>query len=234
MLACLPVPAIHLNRTSFIVIDNGDTDLNFQQILAASNASVTIDDLEIENTTNTLTDNISGVTVDLLGEGDATIAVETNKVAIKDKLNQFVDTFNGLLGYLNSQLKVQEGGNRSKSLAGDSTIRMLKSDLVNTMINTINNAEGTFDAASQMGISFTRTGTLQLNESDLDDAMAKDLNSVGQLFALEDDGLSTVLSERLELYTDSLDGMIVERTKAMNNQIDRIDDQVMTLEQRGR
>ena len=79
---------------------------------------------------------------------------------------------------------------------------------------------------SDIGVSFTSTGTLEVNSTKLSAALADPELDVGAFFAGSGtvDGFATLLSERIDGYIAS-DGMIAGRTDGINTSIKSIDSQ---------
>ena len=124
------------NRSEIAIrIFRAGTELGLTQITQATNAAFTLDGLAVEQQSNTVTDVLQGVTLNLLDEGTADVVVATSKEITKENLTAFVDNFNASLKMVADALKSNENTNHQTSLVGDSTIKRLKSDLQTIVTN---------------------------------------------------------------------------------------------------
>ena len=70
------------------------------------------------------------------------------------------------------------------------------------------------------------------DSGDLNDAIDKDIKSVGQLFSLDDTGLTDKFQDLTELYAESLEGLLKEKKDSLMDQRDYYRNRVEGLEQR--
>ncbi len=133
---------------------------------------------------------------------------------------------------MRDELAVTEETNRQTSLASVPSVRGLRSDFVSMISGQVSGISGAFKALSQIGIRTDGTGKLAINDTALDAALDKDADSVADLFVLEDTGLAAALTKKIDAYTDGSTGLFTMQKKSFNDQIGRIDTQIMTLESR--
>ena len=188
-------------------IDKGELDFGFtgaaistirdREMVEGKDASIVVDDVSITDPSNTITDVIGGVTLNLVGadNGTATVTlkVERDLSAIKSKIQDMVDSFNTVLGYINTQFsyndKTEEVGG---ILFGDGTLSSVKSDLINIVAETITGASSDFNKLSLIGITLDLTNTeegyyqdltLAIDDDKLTDALETNFDDVRKIFA---------------------------------------------------
>jgi len=206
------------------------TELNFVQITQASNAAFTLDGLAVEQQSNTVTEVLEGITLTLLETGTTSVTIDANKEATKENLVSFVDKYNDALTLIAKELKSTESTNFNFSLAGDSTMKRLKSDLTGVISSFVTGSTGSFAALAQIGIKTDATGKLAIDDDDLDEAMNKDMSSISSLFTAADTGISDLLTSKIEVYTEDLEGLFKTKIDSYNDRIDRLDDSISDKE----
>ena len=222
----------------------------------AQDAEFTVNGLPITSSSNSISDTIPGVTLDLYAPTTSGTAArldlnrQTN--AIKDNLNALVSAYNdfndGLkeLGDSKSAL-AQFGG----TLAGDSTVNTVR-NLVRGMFvkdgKVYPNGDKTQDplnpdvnAAWQVGISFDRYGKMTLDEGKLDKALTDHFDQVVTFFTANGNGQSVYSTAPGGMAGDavkSIDkmlrttGLLAQQTDSANARIKQYNDQLAKLEDR--
>ncbi|SDK12885.1 flagellar hook-associated protein 2 [Methylophilus rhizosphaerae] len=159
---------------------------NMTQLVAAQNALLTVDGLAVSKSSNTLSDVIQGVTLNLksVTSTNATLEVATDTSAIQDSVQSFVDAYNKLNSTLNDLTKFVEGGSSSNGpLLGDSTARDIMVKLKGMLAKTSPTAT-TFRTLADIGIKSSYVdGSLSLDSDKLAKALSTNLSDVAKLFA---------------------------------------------------
>ena len=208
------------------------------------NAQFQLDGLDVEVRSNNVTEVLEGVTLDLLETGESTFEIEKDKEGTKENIQAFVDSYNEVVNLISKYVAVPENSNRGASLAGDTTIEHLRRSISDIVLSELDGMTGSFSALSHIGITSSGKGTLSLNASDLEDAIDNDIDSVGELFSLDPDedeegeavsgtgGLAALLVEKINTYTDSLDGVLTSKKKSLGNVVRNLDKRIFQLEGR--
>ncbi|MCP4220521.1 MAG: flagellar filament capping protein FliD [bacterium] len=161
------------------------------QKIAAEDAQIYVnnDPTDVDNmisrSTNTISDVINGVTLNLTAE-DATktnstlVTVGQDSGAIKENLQTFVDSFNELSEFLNSQFAYDEQNERAGVLSGEAAARQVKTDLLGVATTRVDGIKEGDDYKNfaVIGLEMTQSGKLEINESKLDDALDNHLDEV--------------------------------------------------------
>lgn len=154
------------------------------QIQAPENATLTVDGLSIVKSSNTISDVISGVTLNLLSTTASAfnLSVTSDKSKVQESITSFVDAYNKLDTSLRSLTKYDETGKASGVLLGDSTARSVISQIRAVMNKTIAN-QSSFNSLSQVGVRFERSGQLSLNTTTLTNALSSNFSDIASVFA---------------------------------------------------
>ncbi len=218
--------------TDVLGLFEGPGGLTNPPVQDASRAHLFIDGIEIYGDSNTLTEAIPGVTLDLVQAeiGETTnLSISLNKTAIKSTIQEFAKGYNEVVGFITGQSVIDgEGGG---VLSGDSGINSIKRHLQNMLTTPYKNT-GVFSSLSQLGFETQKDGTLTVNDAVLSAAVDDNLESVVSLLSGEEgeDGLAKQFQDYLDSMTSSTTGMLQGRRTSINNNIDRIDTRIESIE----
>lgn len=158
---------------------------NMTQVQTAQNALFEVDGIAVTKASNTVTDVIAGVTLNLLASSSGSavnLGVSSNQDAVKASVTAFVDAFNRLDSTLRSLTNYDPNGVANGRLLGDATTRTVISQLKNVMTKAIT-TDGSLTVLSQVGVSFQRDGKLALDATKLDTAFASSFADIAGLFS---------------------------------------------------
>ena len=212
-------------------------ELQLTQTQAAQNALFTLDGLAVEKDTNTVSDVVQGVTLELRRQTDVdTPTVDVTLVAdvdgVKERIQGFVDSYNSIVSMLSSELNLEEDESRSGRLAGDSAVRRIQTTLQGIIASAVAGASGNFDSLASLGIKTGSSGELEVDDDDLTEALQSDLIGATSVFTTEDTGLAALMVSVVEDFVDPHEGTIKLRTDGLNRSIDLIDQQIDLAEMR--
>ncbi len=169
--------------------------------------------LTATRSSNTVTDLIGGVTLNLKSAGTVTLATEKDNAGVTKSVQAFVDAFNALRSTISTL--------RKGSLASDSTLLSIESQVMGVINNPPTGLTGSFSYLSQIGVSIQKDGTMALDSSALNTALGSDFSGVANLFAHNDQGyayrLESVVKDML-----ATDGLVKSRTDGLNDSITSI------------
>jgi flagellar hook-associated protein 2 len=148
--------------------------------LSASDAQVLVNNVAVQSTSNTLTDVIPGVTLNLTKK-DATVSIDvaSDDAALGAQVTSFIQAYNTLVQFANSQATAAANGDAS-SIGRDPLLRGLRNRLRSAIGAAYSG--GAFSRLSEVGVEFTQTGTLQLNQSVFAAAVSGHPDDLKQLF----------------------------------------------------
>jgi len=211
-----------------------DTDLDgtygdsaADSAVIATNASLTINNIPVTSTTNTVEDAIPGVVL-TLSKKDATktVLVEVTESAdeAKSQLDTFVKAYNDLMSFINEQGTAAAAG--KANIARDSLVRTLKMGLTDDMRTEYLEGGPLYTRLATVGLEFNSDGTLKLDAAKLKAAIVDNATAVRKLFvgANGTSGVFGALKGQVEDYTKA--GGLVHGAK------DRLKDQIVKIDAR--
>lgn len=215
-------------------VEGVSTDAVYQ-LASASDSRVNVDGIEVTRASNTLTDVVEGITLTLKKadpDNPTTLGVAADKAPATKAIEAFVKAYNDLAGTLKTQSAYNADTKTASTLTGDSAVRSVQSQMRNMMSASISEFEGT-SSLSSLGIAFTATGTLEINSTKLNEALADPDRNVAAFFTGKDavQGFASRIADQIGNYVNS-DGLIAGRTDGINASIKRIDQQRTSLEAR--
>jgi flagellar hook-associated protein 2 len=158
---------------------------NLSSLQDAKNALLNIDGIAVVKSSNTITDAIDGVTLNLLKTSNSlsvNLGVATNQDKIKESVTAFVDAFNKLDTTMRNLTRFGGEGATSGPLLGDSTTRAITNQIKGVLSKSIEGA-GSLTTLNQLGVSFQRDGKLALDATKLNSAMSTNVKDIAALFA---------------------------------------------------
>lgn len=147
---------------------------------AGQDAKLTVDGIQIASTSNTVTNAISGVTMQLLGSSANPVQIEiTNDTqSVTSAMSTMVKDYNAVITALSAQEGKDASGN-AEPLYGSPIISSLQQALSSAVIAT---SATSLTSASQIGLTLNSNGTLSLNTDQLSTALNTNYAGVQALF----------------------------------------------------
>lgn len=213
-----------------------NTDVPLQ---LASDATVVVNGLTIKRSTNVIADAVKGVTLNLFSKTTnpldtstttpATVNLTRDTSGLKEKFKTLVTTYNDANSMLNvlanKDSAVETYGG---ALFGDSTVRTVKSMFRDVMISASNTPGTDASYLWQLGISLTKEGPMEFDETKFDAAIADNFDNVVKMvtgntqslsaFSSQSSGIAGEAIKKLTKLT-STEGLITKQTESTNTQI---------------
>ncbi len=192
--------------------------------LSLLDSKISVDGYSITRSTNTLTDVIQGVTLDLRSARpgvDIQVTVERDISAVEASVQGFADAYNELRSSIRS---LREG-----QLEADITLLSIERGLLG-ILNTPT-AAGTFSHLTQIGVSIQKDGSMSVNSSRLGEALNTDYGAVAELFAKADSGYAVRLGSRIGMWLED-GGLIDSRTHGLDSRIEDLEDRQSAMDRR--
>jgi len=228
-----------------VSFDDGDpafqnviNNLSGNVLTQGSNAQVQVNGgVTIYRPSNTISDIIPGVTLELKSDGSPTqnvaITVSNDATATTKKVQEFVDAYNKVVDFFTDQNKLNAEGKASGPLFGDSTLRSMRSSLRTVVGGTVaGTGNSSYQMLSQLGITADTTGKLTLASAKLEEALSADDDAVAAVFAQATGGVANRMIEQLDVYTDAVDGLIKSRTDTFDRQVKDTSTRITNAERR--
>ncbi|MYZ52890.1 flagellar filament capping protein FliD [Malikia spinosa] len=156
------------------------------QTVAAQNAALKVDGLDISKPSNTFSDVVPGVTLTLkkTNAGSPTnLSVTRDTNAVKANVQEFVDGYNKLTGSLKSLTSYDMTSKKGAALYGDSSVRNMLGQLRGLVTGTITGGASSLTRLSDAGVSYQADGTLKLDATKLQTVIDTQFDQLPGLFA---------------------------------------------------
>ncbi|MAG55219.1 MAG: hypothetical protein CMJ83_02905 [Planctomycetes bacterium] len=196
-------------------------------------AHIRVNNLDVYRPTNTISDVIEGVTLDIKSVSARTqVTVNRDNQGIKDKVQSFLDAYNDIATIMDAQNQVDEEGSTDAVLFGDSGLRSIASRLRQAVNHSPASLTGNFTSLAAIGITSDSTGKLNLDSSDFDAALASDFQGVMDLFTSTTDGSAKEFKAAVDDLTDPVNGIIKIRKDGISSRQSTLDDRIEALTNR--
>lgn len=209
---------------------NGNTlELN-SRLETAADAEIEVNGLVITRPSNSITDVIDGITLDLLSESytTGTISVTRSTDGVKERIQELVDVYNAIddqFDMLSDPDSAEDlGGTLSSDSAFDTIFRRIKSFFYNPSTTPGEN----ISYLSEIGIAFDRYGKLEIDEERLDVSLIDHFDDIVTMFSADTDSQSNIGEASRGIAGDALytlkelmasDGPVLSRTNNLENRV---------------
>jgi flagellar hook-associated protein 2 len=166
-------------------LTSSDSALTFSSVQTATDAQLNVNGIDFTRSSNVIDDVITGVTLSLntVTSGAANLSINQDDSQARANIVDFVAIYNEA----QRQLKELSNSSVGGELAGDSIFRSLTSSLRSLVLGTSSSASGNVSNLSDMGISVSRTGELNVDDTKLDNALANNYADVVKMFSANTD-----------------------------------------------
>lgn len=154
------------------------------ELSQAKDAVFTLDNLPGTRSSNTISDAITGVTINLLKDGGATtnVTVSSDTSTIKTNINAFVTAYNAVIDKVAGYSSYDSGTGDTGILFGDSTTDNMLNNLVLGVTAQIPGLPSSMSMVAQAGITLDSSDHLVVDDTALSSALSSNLAAVGKLF----------------------------------------------------
>jgi len=156
--------------------------------------------IEITSASNRITDALPGVTLNLLAADDSKtvrVEVQPDAASVREHITNLVTNFNGAVDYITENSGYDEE-NGAGIFLGNSAVMRVQAGMRTALLNPVAGTE-TYNSLYNLGLSMSDTGSLSLNSSTLDAALADNYEDVAKIFKTT--GTST--NSKIEFVTAS-------------------------------
>jgi flagellar hook-associated protein 2 len=196
---------------------------NMTESVAPVDAKLIVDGVSVTKSSNTITDAIRGITLNLTAKGTAatTISITRDNSTLSSGIDAFVKAYNTTSAMLKDLLSYDPTTGTAGALQSEGTVRSIQAEL-RTTLETLTRGSG-LNGLSDIGVSFQRDGTLAFNTDKLNTALSDPTKNVQALFIgtgsnNTTDGVANKLNNLLDSFLQN-DGMLTARTDGLNQEI---------------
>jgi flagellar hook-associated protein 2 len=169
------------NLTDFAYSGTDSTTMVTSQ--PAANASFKLNGTPITRSSNTVSDVINGVTLNLqTANASTTLSVAPDTSAVTTAVQNFVTAYNAAVNAISSVSAYDPTSNTAQPLTGNDVIFQLQSQLPSILSHGIAGIQGGLTSLADVGVTLQQDGTLALDSSKLQSALANPNNDVASLF----------------------------------------------------
>jgi flagellar hook-associated protein 2 len=236
----------------------GPPATGMKTIADAQNAIVVIDGTRIERSSNTITDAVDGITLELqqVSEKDKdsgdfiyeTLSLTSDSTKFKGAIEEFVKLYNAFLDTSSSASQWKEPGDDGKpnaangALMGNSTLRRLTNDMRADTVGTYGELSDVFSSLADLGIKVevedAATGKLTIDSKKLEAAINEHPEEIEALFLGKGNnpGISDKMQNIITTYIGDSDaipktkGVIEQTTKGLEEQTKQVSERIKQLE----
>jgi len=161
---------------------------NYTQIAAAQDAIVNVANAQSSSASNTITNAIDGVTLNLAGvseDGPTRLTVDYDTASVTSRINGFVNSYNALMNQISRLRSYDAVTQTAGPMLGDSLLSGIESQLRRVISEPVSEAGEVFRTLTSVGITTQADGTLGIDDAKLQKALTADFAAVGRLFGSE-------------------------------------------------
>lgn len=209
--------------------------LSFANTQEAKDAILDVDGiLGLRRSSNLVSDIVSGTTLSLVSApADRTpvsIVVTKDTGSITSKVQAFITAYNDLNDYVRRNAGYDANTRTAGPLMGELAVSTVRNGLTGIITSQVEGLTGTANALSRIGITTQADGRLSMDSAKFDAALGNDFQGVVNLFArnltTNTRGVAYQVMDRIDRWMSPVDGVIARRKSTLQDDIDRIDDQV--------
>lgn len=208
---------------------------NLNEKSPAQNARIAVDGFSITSSTNTITNAIEGVSIQLFKESaslpaptSSVITVANDKATVKKEIEKFVATYNELMTVFNTLTNYNAETETRGLLSGDSTLNVLESQIRRIANGVNSSADPALNSLGFIGVATNKDGTIKLDDTKLTNALNNNFDKFDNLFSGEN-GIATKLDNQLKNILGA-NGAIDSRQQGFQKQLKDIEKARDTLE----
>lgn len=209
---------------------------NYTQQTAAQDASFSIAGIAYTSASNTVTDALSGVTLNLLATttSDATLSIADDNTSIETNIQAFVSAYNTLQSTLASLGGYDATSGTAGPLMGNAVLSGAQSQIRSALYSIVDTGSATYSSLASVGITTNSDGSLSLDTTTLSSALNSNFSAVSALFSGTSGvatDLNTVLTNQLSSTgpVKSLSQSLVQRNSNLTDQSNQLNTQMTAL-----
>jgi flagellar hook-associated protein 2 len=215
-----------------IKVSSNTTGLSFTKAVTGTNASLTVDGIPISSASNTVSNVISGVTLNLgsaLPDTPVTVNVSPDTSQATTAINNFVSAWNTAIKEINNQFTVGSDGTASGPLEADDTLQQAQSMLLSAISYSISGNNGIVNLAS-IGVNMNDDGTLTVDNGTLNAALSSNYSAVQNLMQNATTGFAQNLDSAIQAINAPGTGILSIDSQSITNNSNDLTQQINDLQ----
>lgn len=234
----LQIRGLDVGEANAITVAQDGFDLGLEDaanvVSKAQDSIIKVDGFEVKSASNNISQAIPGVSLALKAKSTSpfTITIQDDTEALGKKVNDFVNAYNEVITRVHKLAGYGSTKASNPLLSGDSALRGITSRMNTQLTKTM--GFGEFNTLASIGIQLKNDGTIKLDQTKLDKAIAKDGNAVSDLMggSKSSSGIMDMMRDMLTDITAPTKGLLDARKDGMDARARRFDDQIAREEKR--
>jgi flagellar hook-associated protein 2 len=212
---------------------SGALATQFTEKVSAQNAEFTINGIAATSSTNSASGVLDGVTIGLVKEGTTTLTVAADySTNITSALNDFITAYNAANSTMTTMGAYNSTTGTAGALQGNQILRDSQTLVRNLLYSTTTGGTSAYQTLSDIGVTVGTDGSLSLDSSKLEGALAADSSAVATLVTKIGESYNSSLestvgySGKIKIATDSANTIIKqleERQEALELRLETIE-----------
>ncbi len=248
----LSISSRYSGENGSIMFDGSSVGIQSNTLIQGQDAVVSYGTLNAVSSTNAIKSLVSGLTINAVSIGTATITVAQDTDTIVSSVQEFVDSYNDIMNNIATLTKFDSSdSNNNGVLFGNSVVRSIQNQLTSFITRTFKGV-GSVTSLTACGFSFD-TDTSNYDEENEESVVTSkcliDFDSEKFLSMLEDypdamrelftnkqsttdttsGGFSYIFSDVVDKFTDPVYGSIYTTTDSIEKQISQMNNRVNSL-----
>jgi flagellar hook-associated protein 2 len=206
---------------------------NYTQEAAPQDAAFTISGVAFTSSSNTVTDAMSGVTLNLLSTTTAgsapTLTIAADTTTLQSNIAAFVTAYNTLQSTFASLGSYDASSATAGPMMGNAVLTGIQNQVQQALYSIVATGSPSYNTLASIGITTQSDGSLSLNSGTLSTALGANFAAVSQLFS-GSTGVATTLNAQI---TDALgsQGSITAAGQTLTGQENSLTQQTNQLNQ---
>ncbi len=157
------------------------------QLTGAQDAEFSLDGINLKSKTNTVTTVVPGATITLIKANETTpeqalLTISRDPGQIKTRIGEFLSAFNDAQQFIRDASQFDAETFEAGPLFGDSTAQQFEATAVQQIFQNVPGLTGTYTNLASIGFSLSKEGQLEVDDAQLDKALAENPDAVKRLF----------------------------------------------------
>lgn len=195
--------------------------LSLSATRSAADAKITVNGQTATRSTNTLSDVIQGLTLNLSGtnaSGNTTsLTVGNDSSTVKKNIQAFVDAYNKVHKRLDSF--------KSGALSGDNTPALVRNRMLSVLNTPASGLGGAYSYLAGIGVAIQKDGSMGIDTSRLDAALNSDPRTVAKLFLDKTQGFAARLAAAAGQMAGP-GGLVSTETQSIQNDVGQVQNRI--------
>jgi flagellar hook-associated protein 2 len=189
-------------------------------LMAVGNAAIPSANLLMSSSSNQFRDALPGATLTIkqTATHPVTVTVATSNTNLVANVKTLVDNYNKFRSQLDTATTYNTTTNKAAVLTGDTTTLRLESEMASLVSGRFTGA-GSIQSLAEVGIGLKDDGTLELDQTKLEEKYASNPDAVQQFFTTGNAGVSARFHTVLEQLTGQDSSLLTARTNALSDKI---------------